>query len=109
MRDPCAEMRMVDWEDVRHLVALAKAGTLSGAARALGVDHATVGRRIASLERSLETTLVERTLKGYRLGQKRHQRFCSCKRAARLSDPFSRPKARDLARTTSRIAPRGGQ
>ncbi|CAH2602133.1 LysR family transcriptional regulator [Rhodovastum atsumiense] len=51
---------MFDWEDLRHFVALAEAGTLSGAARALRVDHATVGRRVAALEQALGSVLVER-------------------------------------------------
>jgi DNA-binding transcriptional LysR family regulator len=51
---------MFDWEDLRHFIALADAGTLSGAARMLKVDHATVGRRVAGLERSLDRMLVER-------------------------------------------------
>ena len=51
---------MFDWEDMRHFIALAEAGTLSGAARALGVDHATVGRRVGSLEMALGGALIER-------------------------------------------------
>ncbi|MGI4881507.1 MAG: LysR family transcriptional regulator [Janthinobacterium lividum] len=45
---------------MRHFLALADAGTLSGAARALKVDHATVGRRVSALEVSLGGTLIER-------------------------------------------------
>ena len=51
----------VDHEDLRALIALADVGTLSGAARQLGVTHATIGRRIAALERTLEAVLFERT------------------------------------------------
>lgn len=51
---------MFDWEDMRHFIALAEEGTLSGAARALKVDHATVGRRVSALEHSLGSTLIER-------------------------------------------------
>lgn len=51
---------MFDWEDLRHFAALAETGTLSGAARSLGVDHATVGRRVASLEAALGLRLVNR-------------------------------------------------
>ncbi|WP_428552040.1 LysR family transcriptional regulator [Pseudomonas edaphica] len=51
---------MFDWESLRHFIALGRAGTLSGAARALAVDHATVSRRIAALENELQTKLVER-------------------------------------------------
>src|SRR5215469_1721453 len=40
------------WDDVRFFLAVARAGSLSGAARALGVGHVTVGRRIALLERT---------------------------------------------------------
>lgn len=54
-----------DWQDVRVFLALARHGTLSGAARALAVNHATVARRIASLERTLRRRLVERRPEGY--------------------------------------------
>jgi DNA-binding transcriptional LysR family regulator len=56
-----------DWEDVRFFAALARHGSLSGAARALAVNHATVARRVAGLERSLGATLVERRPNGYLL------------------------------------------
>lgn len=58
---------MFDWEDLRHFAALADAGTLSGAARTLKVDHATVGRRVSGLERSLGRVLVERLPKRWML------------------------------------------
>ena len=51
---------MFDWEDMRHFVALAEIGTLSGAARALKVDHATVGRRVSALEQIFDTRLIDR-------------------------------------------------
>jgi len=51
---------MADWEDVRHFLAVARCGTLSGAARSLKVDHATVSRRLAALEAALGVRLVDR-------------------------------------------------
>ncbi|WP_246734643.1 LysR family transcriptional regulator [Rhizobium sp. RHZ02] len=51
---------MVDWEDIRHFLAVAQSGTLSGAARGLKVDHATVSRRLAALEAELDVKLVDR-------------------------------------------------
>ncbi|MES2075383.1 MAG: LysR family transcriptional regulator [Pseudomonadota bacterium] len=51
---------MVDWENLRHFAALAQAGTLSGAARLLGVEHATIARRSAALETSLKLKLLDR-------------------------------------------------
>ena len=57
----------LDWEDVRYFVALARNGTLSATARALRVNHATVGRRIASLETLLGRALFARRAAGYAL------------------------------------------
>ena len=55
-----------DWNDLRYALELGRYGTLSGAARALRVNHATVARRIAALEASLGITLFERGARGYR-------------------------------------------
>lgn len=51
---------MLDWEDLRHFFALARLGTLSAAARSLGVEHATVSRRVAHLEDKIGTKLIDR-------------------------------------------------
>ncbi|MWV21374.1 LysR family transcriptional regulator [Methylobacterium sp. 2A] len=51
---------MLDWQDIHYFAVLAQAGSLSAAARALGVDHVTVGRRVAALEQALALPLVER-------------------------------------------------
>jgi DNA-binding transcriptional LysR family regulator len=53
------------WDDVRFFLAVARTGSLSGAARALGVGHVTVGRRISLLERRLSVTLLNRTPDGF--------------------------------------------
>ena len=58
---------MPDWENLRYLLALGRAGTLSGAARDLGVDHATVSRRLGALETELQVPLVERLPRSCRL------------------------------------------
>lgn len=55
-----ANPRDVDWNDLRHFLAAAKAGTLAGAARALGVDHSTIARRLAALEEALGAALATR-------------------------------------------------
>lgn len=52
------------WDDVRFFLAAARAGSLSGAARSLGVGHVTVGRRIDALEARLGVTLLARTPDG---------------------------------------------
>jgi DNA-binding transcriptional LysR family regulator len=56
----CNNARMIDWQDLLHFASLARTGSLSAAARELGVDHATVGRRIADLERVLDLRLIDR-------------------------------------------------
>jgi DNA-binding transcriptional LysR family regulator len=58
---------MIDWEDIRHFVAVAQNGTLSGAARHLKVDHATVSRRLTTLEAALDVRLVDRLPRSCRL------------------------------------------
>ena len=54
-----------DWEDVRVFLAIARHGSLSAAARALGINHATVSRRMQALEQVLGERLVERRPDGY--------------------------------------------
>ncbi|GAB7521476.1 LysR family transcriptional regulator [Paraburkholderia sp. 2C] len=65
MHVPDIRARKVDWEDVRIFAALVRHGSLTSAARALAVTHATVARRIASLEHALGEKLVERRPDGY--------------------------------------------
>lgn len=54
----------MDWEDVRVFLAVARAGSLSGAARVLGVNQATIARRLARLEGELGS-LTEKRPSGY--------------------------------------------
>jgi DNA-binding transcriptional LysR family regulator len=55
----------VEWDDYRHFLAVARSGSLAGAARLLKTSAATVGRRIAALERRLAARLFERNQSGY--------------------------------------------
>ncbi|WP_411379846.1 LysR family transcriptional regulator [Pseudomonas sp. MPB26] len=57
----------MNWDDARMFLAVCRESTLRGAARVLGVDQATVGRRINALEKSLGATLFLRTSEGYAL------------------------------------------
>jgi DNA-binding transcriptional LysR family regulator len=57
----------LDWEDLRYFVALARRGTLSATARDLRVNHATVARRVASLEAAVGHPLFDRRADGYAL------------------------------------------
>ncbi|MFT6144839.1 MAG: DNA-binding transcriptional LysR family regulator [Myxococcota bacterium] len=57
----------MDWNDVRHFLALARSGSARGAGAALGVSHSTVARRVDALEERLATRLFDRTPDGYQL------------------------------------------
>ncbi|SFW48997.1 MULTISPECIES: LysR family transcriptional regulator [Pseudomonas] len=57
----------MNWDDARVFLAVCRASTLRGAARVLGVDQATVGRRVTALEKSLDAALFLRTPDGYAL------------------------------------------
>ncbi len=58
-----------NWDDLRYFLAVAEEGTLSGAARALMVNHSTVFRRISHFEDSLGVRLFDRLPEGYQLTQ----------------------------------------
>jgi DNA-binding transcriptional LysR family regulator len=58
---------MFEWDDARHFLAIHRKGSLSAAARQLGVNQSTVGRRLLSLEEKLGTKLFIRTRDGYRI------------------------------------------
>jgi DNA-binding transcriptional LysR family regulator len=56
---------MLDWNDFRIVLAIARAGGLVRAAAALGVNHSTVFRRLNALEEGLGVKLFERLPGGY--------------------------------------------
>ncbi|MEN2790295.1 LysR family transcriptional regulator [Sphingomonas oligophenolica] len=58
---------MIDWDDVRYFLAVARGGSVRAAAGNLGVNHSTVLRRIAQLEEHLGAQMFERLPSGYRL------------------------------------------
>ena len=56
---------MVDWDDFRNFLAVARHGTLSAAARALDVRQSTMGRRLAAFEARAGVLLLQKTPRGY--------------------------------------------
>lgn len=55
---------MEGWDDVRFLLAALREGSLTAAAKSLGVRQSTVSRRVAGLEARLGVRLFERTPEG---------------------------------------------
>jgi DNA-binding transcriptional LysR family regulator len=60
-------MAELDWDDLRYFLAAARAGSLAGAARTVGLEHSTIGRRLAGLEQALGAAVVLRNPDGIQL------------------------------------------
>ena len=58
-------MEIDNWDEIRTAFQVARIGTVSGAAEALGVHHATVIRHVDALEQRLGTKLFQRHPRGY--------------------------------------------
>jgi len=58
---------MRDWENLRYFLAVARHGTVLGAANSLGVSHSTVLRRIEQFEKATGTRLFKKLQRGYEL------------------------------------------
>ena len=53
-------MDSLDWNALQAFLATAEAGSLSAAARKLGLSQPTMSRQVAAIERQLGVTLFER-------------------------------------------------
>ncbi len=56
-----------NWDNLRFVLTVADSGSVNSAARALGVNHATVLRRIAAFEADHGGPVFEKTAAGYRV------------------------------------------
>ncbi len=54
----------MDWDDVRMFLAVARTGQILSASKRLGVNHATLSRRVTTLEERLKTRLLVRRTNG---------------------------------------------
>src|ERR1700756_4653650 len=58
---------MIDWDDVRYFLAVARGGSVRAGAERLDVNHSTVLRRIAQLEERLGVSMFQKRPSGHRL------------------------------------------
>lgn len=58
---------MINWDDMRVFIAVARSGSFEAAARRIGMDATTVARRTRRLETSLKATLFIRSRRGLQL------------------------------------------
>jgi len=71
-----------NWDDLRFALAVIESGSVAGAARRLGVNHATVLRRLAAFEDSVGAGLFRRTPQGYALREDRAEAVAALRDAA---------------------------
>ncbi|QPB20340.1 DNA-binding transcriptional regulator, LysR family [Rhizobium mongolense subsp. loessense] len=57
----------MNWDDVRIFLAVARTGQILAASKRLGLNHATLSRRVTSLEEALKTRLFTRRTNGCEL------------------------------------------
>jgi DNA-binding transcriptional LysR family regulator len=82
--------RPFNWNDLKPLLAVARAGSTLGGARLLGLSQPTVQRRIAALEKSLRCQLVERYPNGYRLSALGAELCSRAEQIEKTVDDFNR-------------------
>ncbi|MDO6731083.1 LysR family transcriptional regulator [Marinovum sp. 2_MG-2023] len=75
-------MHNASWDDLRYVLSVAETGSVSAAARALGVNHATVLRHVAAFEDSHGAQVFERTHQGYQLRPDRAHVIDAARKAA---------------------------
>ncbi len=80
----------MNWDDTRIFLAIRREGTLRGASRRLGIDQATVGRRLAGLERALDAKLFLRGSDGLTLTEAGDRLVVAAERMERGADEIER-------------------
>lgn len=90
----------MDWDDVRHFLALARLGSVRAAGAKLGVSHSTVARRVEALETQLDARLFDRNRDGYTLTGAGRQMLPRAERVEREMASLER----DLAGQDERLA-----
>jgi len=95
-------MADLDWSDLRHALAIGRAGSLAGAARQLGVNATTVQRRLESLETRLGARLFDRSRSGY---QPTEAGVLLLEQARRMADQADEIERRVLGRDRELTGP----
>ncbi|MEQ8334677.1 LysR family transcriptional regulator [Nisaea sp.] len=83
-------MHKIRWDDLQYVLAVAAHGSLSAAARALGVNHATVLRRIVAFEEAIGMALFERPPGGYRIRAEMREVLAAIEAMGRTADRLER-------------------
>lgn len=70
----------MNWDDVRLFLGVARSGQILSASRRLGINHATLGRRITALESDMQTQLLIRRTTGCELTPEGHALYAAAER-----------------------------
>jgi len=81
---------MFEWSDLRHFLAVARAGSTLSAGKILGVNQTTVARRVVALEEALGEKLFDKTAGGYRLTEVGSAMVQNAERVEAEAEAFSR-------------------
>ncbi len=65
----CKNAPMNEWDQYRFILAIHRAGTIRGAADRLGVNHATVSRRLTQIERGFDAPVFDKVKGGYKASE----------------------------------------
>lgn len=82
-------MGAMDWNDLRHFLAVAESGSTLAAARSLRVSQTTVARRIAALEEALAVELFDRRQAGYALTEAGESLLPAAREVQRSAQAFA--------------------
>jgi DNA-binding transcriptional LysR family regulator len=93
----------MDWDDVRHFLALARTGAVRAAGASLGVSHSTVARRVETLETRLGVKLFDRNREGYLLTDAGKDMLAGAERVEREMSALERGLAGQDARLEGRV------
>lgn len=94
---------MFDWNDLVYFLELARQSRLASAARRLRVDHTTVSRRIAELEKSLSAKLFDRKPDGFVLTEHGHRLFAIAERIEQEAFSVPQTLGSDTTTATGRV------
>jgi DNA-binding transcriptional LysR family regulator len=85
----------MNWDDMKLLLAVHRAGSVSAAAKRLGVSHTTISRRLLGLERDLDARLFRRTARGLEATSIAREIAGDAERMERVASDIERAAARD--------------
>jgi DNA-binding transcriptional LysR family regulator len=94
---------LFDWNDLVFFLELARQGRLAPVARRLRVDHTTVSRRIAELEKDLSVKLFDRNRDGFVLTERGHRLFDIAERIEQEASSVESAMGADNATAAGRV------